>query len=250
MRERTIEIRVRKEHLNIEGAGEAFCKWRDKTEKRDRVLAGIGILEAVLPSVHAKWKEERDKAQKELRKHFFDARVTEDMALLLAINRIVIKELEIDSDLFNLEKPSPETGTDSKIHHTIKRHLAKVKRSNSSAIVTLVNALSDIGVIDSAREDLRGRQSDEYCNFATWKNSRQHGLGLFVYMVGMANDNGRFPVLAREKEKIESELKRMSGVIQGDKQEMNKLGGSEKIGAKGWFVSVEALRAMVKTEED
>ena len=249
MRERTIEIRVRKEHLKIEGAEKAFCKWRDKTEKRDRVLAGIGILEAVLPSVHANWKEERDKAQKELRKHFFDARVTEDMALLLAINRIVRKELEIDSDLFNLEVPSPETGTDSKIHHIIKRHLAKVKRSNSSAIVTLVNALSDIGVIDSAKDDLRGRPSDEQGYFATWKNSRQYGPGLFVYMVGMASDNDTFPVVAREKEKIESELKRMSGVTPGDKQEMKAKGG-RKVSATGYFISVEALKAMVRTEED
>ena len=249
MRERTIEIRVRKEHLNIEGAGKAFRAWRDLTEKRGRVMAGIGILEAISPRIHADWKKERDEAQRKLREHFSDARVTEDMALLLAVNKIVREEFGIDSDLFNLEEPSPETGVESKIHYIINRHLAKVKGSNSSAIVTLVNALSDIGVIDSTKDDLMGLWSDEPCHFATWKESRRHGIGLFVYMVGMANDNERFPVLAREKEKIESELKRMSGVIPGDKQDMKTRDGS-KISAKGYFISKDALRAMVLSEED
>ena len=251
MRERTIEIRVRKEHLEIEGAGDAFRKWRDEIERLDRVLAGIGILETVLPSIHASWKKERDKAQGELREHFSDARVTEDMALLLAVNRIIRKELEINSDLFDLEVPSPETGADSKIHHITKRHLAKVKRSNSSAIVTLINALSDIGVIDLKEDDLKGRDSDDNCQFATWKTSRTHGYGLFVYMVGMANDNEKFPTLAREKREIELELKRISGVLQGDRQEMCcNPDSSREVNAKGYFISVEALRAMVKTEED
>jgi len=255
MRERTIEIRVRKEHLEIEGAGDAFRTWRDKTERQDRVLAGIGILEAVLPSVHANWRKERDKAQGELREHFSDARVTEDMALLLAVNRIVREELNIQSDAFNLEVSSPETGADSKIHHTIKRHLAKVKRSNSSAVMTLINALVEIGVVDLEKDNLKGKEEDEGRHFAKWKVDQASGHeGVFVYLVGMTNDTEKFPTLAKEKEKIESELKRVSGVTWRGKSDMNtKLQGAgspKKISATGYFIPLEALRGIAITEED
>jgi hypothetical protein len=239
MKSRIIEIKAKKEHLEIGGAREAYEEWKNKTEVHQRGQVVIGFLEALQPYIKENWKAERDKAQKELNALFpGEYRAMEDYALILAVNRMIRSRFNLNNDVFSLDAQSPETGAKSKIHSIMGKNLERIKGSNSTATITLLNALIEIGAVDLEQELLEGSGDKSH---HSWVTKKREGRGLFVCLTTLAD---KCPIVAREKAQIEEVLKRMSGVLFNDTQ---KLGGSP---VKGWFLPYEAVEAIAQVEED
>jgi hypothetical protein len=240
MKSRIIEIKAKKEHLEIEGAREAYEEWKNVTEISERGQVVIGLLEALQPYIKEHWKAERDKAQKELNAAFpGEYRATEDYALILAVNRMIRSCFGLNCDVFSLEAQSLETGKQSKIHSIMKKNLTRIQGSDSTATTTLLNALVGIGAIDLEKQSLEGIGDKLH---HSWVGKRRgEGRGLFVCLTALAD---KFPIVAREKAQIEEVLKRMSGVIPNDTQKVN--GDS----VKGWFLPLETVRDITRVEDD